>query len=150
MYVLRNNLIYISQCNIMFWMSQAGPMYGFGLPQYSQMIQLQQALSRQPFPWPPQSKSQTQQSNQDTIAHQMPTFQINQQHQSIPPLQTQHVTKQPFQLPPAPNSQTPPVSLENEVLFVKCIRKVYLSGEIKSLDFDCLVLDIFTYHLHII
>ncbi|KAG9480402.1 hypothetical protein GDO78_012071 [Eleutherodactylus coqui] len=89
-------------------MSHGGPMFGYGLPHYAQMIQLQQALSQQPFPWQPQGKDQSEQHNHETIAPQMPIFPFKPQTQPISAQQPQHVTKQPLQLPPAPNAQTPP------------------------------------------
>ncbi|XP_075058120.1 enamelin [Mixophyes fleayi] len=99
-------------------MPHAGSMYGYGLPHYSQMIQLQQALSRQPFPWQPQGKAQTQQNNKEVISPQVPRYPIIPQLPQQPSIAVQQpqpnyqpVTKQPLQLPPIPDPQIPQMFL---------------------------------------
>ncbi|XP_068088893.1 soluble scavenger receptor cysteine-rich domain-containing protein SSC5D-like isoform X2 [Hyperolius riggenbachi] len=89
-------------------MPPLGPMYGYGLPNYSQLVQMQQALSRKPVPWQPQLP----QTNKETPAYQPPGHQMQQQFPRQPSLPLpqpnyQHVTKQPLQLPTAPDLQIP-------------------------------------------
>uniref|UniRef100_A0A803K519 Enamelin n=1 Tax=Xenopus tropicalis TaxID=8364 RepID=A0A803K519_XENTR len=104
-------------------MPSIGSMYGLGFPHYSQMIQLQQALGRQPSSWLPQNIARTQQIHKETIPLNLPRFHLQpvqsqlpqlpappvQQPQLNPPQsKSNYVTKQPhqpLQLPPAPDQQ---------------------------------------------
>ncbi|CAH2301392.1 Hypothetical predicted protein [Pelobates cultripes] len=96
-------------------MPHVGSFYGLGLPNYSQMVQLQHALVQQPFSWLQQNAAK---GHKDTISPPMPRFPINSPHLAHhqqpkqPPLPTmpqyQHVTKQ-HQPPPAPDPQLTPI-----------------------------------------
>uniref|UniRef100_A0A8C5MQ15 Enamelin n=2 Tax=Leptobrachium leishanense TaxID=445787 RepID=A0A8C5MQ15_9ANUR len=80
------------------------PMYGLGLPHYSQMIQLQQALAQQPFPWLQQNAAVGQNNRGTSTPQQTP---LNRPHHQPT---YQYVTpqpQQPLQPLPAPDPQMP-------------------------------------------
>ncbi|OCU00031.1 hypothetical protein XELAEV_18005813mg [Xenopus laevis] len=104
-------------------MPSVGSMFGFGHPHYLQMMQLQQALGRQPSPWLPQNTARTQQIHKEAIPPNLPRFHLQPVQSQLPQLQmppvqqpqfnpppskSNYVTKQPqqpLQLPPSPDPQ---------------------------------------------